>query len=542
MYRKPKPWGSVKPPPGSVLDYGDPINIGLAGFWLLNDAGNIFDITNRAPGTATVITRANGKFGDACSFNGTTSIVNLGTPATLNNIYSNFTISAWVYPRTAGGSLAGRLFEKFVAGAGVSLQYSATVLNVTIGKAAVNATTIASTVLPFNVWTLLTITYTSGTGGARIYQNGIEDAYTTRVDGSGAQGDDSAALASIGNNSAASRTWDGIVDNLRIYKRALSLTEILRLYGEPFAGVVSPRRRISAERDQGLHGGAYRKVQPWGQTKPPAGAQLDFGWRYRNYLVGHYLFSEGAGYPRDSITGILATASGASWGTSPRGGRAIAYTVNTNYINTNRFASFAWKSQGTIAWRCTPNWAFNDGVDHAMWGHLNAGANPVFSAQKYTDNNWYVGFITSGGTEQRLIFAASAANLTQGVVQDYVYTWSAAGQKLYRNGAEIASSVTAPTAQAPTQTMMIGRQNGTIATNNAFMGTIEWWFALNGIAVSQIFAVSLYENPYQMFVPSYMRLPRQSSVTPPVTSGPIFWAARLDGTGSGGPFLGQRVG
>ena len=39
--RKPKFWGSVKPPAGTQVDWGDPISNDLVSYWLMGDNGGI---------------------------------------------------------------------------------------------------------------------------------------------------------------------------------------------------------------------------------------------------------------------------------------------------------------------------------------------------------------------------------------------------------------------------------------------------------------------------------------------------------------------
>lgn len=75
-----------------------PIDQSCVGYWKLDEAsGNIKDWSgNGNTGTAYNLTYSQpGKFGTACSFNGTTSYVDCGTGSSLNMGTNDFTIHVW---------------------------------------------------------------------------------------------------------------------------------------------------------------------------------------------------------------------------------------------------------------------------------------------------------------------------------------------------------------------------------------------------------------------------------------------------------------
>lgn len=72
---------------------------------------------------------------------------------------------------------------------------------------------------------------------AKLFVRGVQ-AYTvaTALVSSVAAGD----IVIGRDNPSANYTLNGGIDNVRIYNRALSASEVMRLYTEPFAGVFSP--------------------------------------------------------------------------------------------------------------------------------------------------------------------------------------------------------------------------------------------------------------------------------------------------------------
>lgn len=166
----------------------------------------------------------------------------------------------------------------------------------------------------------------------------------------------------------------------------------------------------------------------------------------------------------------------------------------TSYVDTNRFNGISFSS-GTIAWSLYPTFAFNDGVQHFIWGEAtNPISTPEFTCQKYSDNNWYVGWNNATG-DFRVILAASSSNLTQNTWQHYAFTWGAGGSILYRNGLVIGTKGTVPTTTAPGNsfgwlcakaTTLIGCSSG----SQIGYGLI--W--LRAITQKEVFAI--YKNPY----------------------------------------------
>ena len=77
-----------------------------------------------------------------------------------------------------------------------------------------------------NAWQFVTMTYTSASKVVSFYVNAVSQ-------GSGTLNADpltSSQAFTIGNNTATDRAFNGSLDDVRIYNRALSAQEVKRLY------------------------------------------------------------------------------------------------------------------------------------------------------------------------------------------------------------------------------------------------------------------------------------------------------------------------
>lgn len=231
-----------KPILGSRLARGDPINSGLIDWWLFNEGGGTRIhglVQSGSPGVATNVTPSTtsgwvrGKFGPCFAFDASDDIVTVPYRPQLVPTQA-VTIAAWVYPITDGENGFGRIFNRgnLVLYIGDSSVVDA--FNFSPDGLANVANSSAGSV-QYGVWTFVAVTYVSGATVARFYLNGLlhtaasiaATSFTTDTDDLG-----------IGNRpSDLARTWDGKLDNVRLFGRALDGSEILRLYTDPFAGV-----------------------------------------------------------------------------------------------------------------------------------------------------------------------------------------------------------------------------------------------------------------------------------------------------------------
>ena len=183
-------------------------------------------------------------------------------------------------------------------------------------------------------------------------------------------------------------------------------------------------------------------------------------------LVGYWSFEDATGttatdFSGQGNTGTLTGSGGANnlpqW-TTGRIGTGLNFDGTDDYVSTP--LQNVGYSAGTVSWWMSPNSTYNDGVEQGMWGHITSfNTLPSFDAQKYTDNNLYIGFDATSD-DDRVVVAASATNFIKNVWQYYTFTWVSGGDSvLYRNGVEIGRKVGGTTPHDIAVNFEIGRQN-----------------------------------------------------------------------------------
>jgi hypothetical protein len=191
-------------------------------------------------GTIRQALRVPGKFGRALQFDGVddwVTVADLTTTTTSPiDLTTGMTLSAWVNPSVMSGWETILMKERGSAGAGL-LAYAMYAhdgaplsgqLAVPSGYLRVNP--VASTTdravrgtatLPLNTWTHIATTYDGV--NQRFYVNGVLVGTTA---GTGSINVANGALRIGGNNSSVGEFFSGMIDEVRVYNRALSAAEI----------------------------------------------------------------------------------------------------------------------------------------------------------------------------------------------------------------------------------------------------------------------------------------------------------------------------
>jgi len=176
-----------------------------------------------------------GKIGGALQFDGVDDFVDCGNGASLN-ITGPITISAWVYPTGGGGDGYGRIVDKSNGTGGDAPGYKLYLRaaeNYTVTLSAGGRYPISSLRAVLNSWNYVVFT-TDGTR-RRLFLNGVWEEWNES-----ALPSISSNPLFIGNSPAGARHFQGIIDDVRIYDRALTSGEIAWLGGvtapfeEPF--------------------------------------------------------------------------------------------------------------------------------------------------------------------------------------------------------------------------------------------------------------------------------------------------------------------
>lgn len=255
-WRKSKPWGKIKPPAGTPIDWGDPINVGLVSRWVMNEGagGKLFDSCQRNQAALNSFSQPNtstsgwnvGQFGKCLTFDGTDDYASAAS--TFLNGATKATISFSFKRRTASSrcnitQTNGTSFHRFGVNANTDGLVYFLINNVA-------SSTYATFANGDTLWHRVTFVYdgSGATNADRVkgYLDGVPKTLTftgTIPSSVGA----ATGPFEIGRQNAGVGlvTYsDGQLDDVRLYNRALSEAEVLRLFTEPFAGMLTDRRRV----------------------------------------------------------------------------------------------------------------------------------------------------------------------------------------------------------------------------------------------------------------------------------------------------------
>ena len=228
------------------------LNSGLVGYWSFDgkDMANItaYDRSGQNNnGTLTGgPTRAIGKLGQALNFDGVDDFVNAGAGSSLTDIFNTGgTISAWVYPKNIPTTWGGHIVSK-IDGAGPPTVGMTFVLcnNWVIGGCSGQTNNLLfsreasqngiwrspANSISLNTWQHVAVTYSdvSPTTAPILFINGVQQNITLIQSLIAPVGGDASIDLIIGKSGNAG--FNGLIDDVRVYNRALSADEIKRLY------------------------------------------------------------------------------------------------------------------------------------------------------------------------------------------------------------------------------------------------------------------------------------------------------------------------
>ncbi|MDB4978768.1 MAG: hypothetical protein JWM56_954, partial [Candidatus Peribacteria bacterium] len=217
------------------------IDDGLVGYWKMDEGvGTVAKDLSRN-GSNGVLTNGPAWSGSSLpttrffnsktlNFDGVDDMVNISDTSSVFGGMKAVTISAWIYPRTTGGSSFGRVITKNdVSQFGIvyNPNSAGNVAGLYVGAVSPQITASA----PLNTWTHVAFTWNGST--ITSYSNGVSAGSFANTTVLAA---DTNPLV-IGNRSAGARTWNGFIDDVRIYNRALNASEINALStGNPATG------------------------------------------------------------------------------------------------------------------------------------------------------------------------------------------------------------------------------------------------------------------------------------------------------------------
>jgi hypothetical protein len=226
------------------IGYNDPTIGGLVGWWTMNEGtGTVTTADLSGNGNTGYLTNSpawtNGVVRSGLKFNGVQTVasgtyIGIFNSPSLQQIQSNITISAWFNAKASVGVNAGTIITKTVGSLTSPYQCFYLGLDVgikplaIIGDGSTRSYFQFNTILNSNIWYNLLFTY----NGSQmiIYTNGLI-AGTTNSSLKIATNNVPVTIgSSVYFTDSFNTVFDGTLDDVRIYNRALSSDEILKLY------------------------------------------------------------------------------------------------------------------------------------------------------------------------------------------------------------------------------------------------------------------------------------------------------------------------
>ena len=204
----------------------------LALYQMQSDGGttnNVPDTCGNYSGTATSITYAAGKFGNAAGFNGSSSVISLGTSSPLNTFGGAQTISVWVKPSSASQeAIIGYRDDNSPYWWNLVEKMSNNTIRFLLGSTG-NGQFVFNSVgtITLNQWNHIAITVDSTS--AKIY---INNGTAETLAGTPTSFSNSEPTSIGGDGTTDTDYFTGQIDQVRIYDSALDATQVESLYNE----------------------------------------------------------------------------------------------------------------------------------------------------------------------------------------------------------------------------------------------------------------------------------------------------------------------
>lgn len=205
------------------------ITTGLTGHWTLNEGtGTTAGDSSGNSNTGSILNGAlwtTGKMGQALDFDGVNDRVIVSSSATLAPTNA-LTLSAWIRPDsvTATQFIINKAISTSANGDYFLVLRNTGVLGIVVNSGVEGART-GNTALTTNTWYHVVGTWDGS--NLRMYLNGVADSIAQPLSGTMANNGDNLG---IGASATGVRPFNGLIDDVRVYNRALSATDVMNLY------------------------------------------------------------------------------------------------------------------------------------------------------------------------------------------------------------------------------------------------------------------------------------------------------------------------
>jgi hypothetical protein len=226
----------------------DSLRLGLIAYYPFN--GNVVDSSgNGNNGTPYNLKSVANRFGtpnSAYCFDGSSSYISIKDNVLLRLNSTDFTINYWIdlekYIATTGSSVLSKNNGPFQNGWNTSVTGygSASTIVGKVGRAFYNVSggddpfAVGDKIIPTQTWTMITVQYTLFNHTISFYVNGVFDTSVSNIPTPNPLTNANLLIGKNSYNDPSGLTppyyVKGMLDDIRIYRRALSSSEILRLY------------------------------------------------------------------------------------------------------------------------------------------------------------------------------------------------------------------------------------------------------------------------------------------------------------------------
>lgn len=193
---------------------------GLTGYWNMDDVSWIDSINSNNGSVTGGVTNIAGKFGNAGSFNN--GYIQIGDKASLD-FGTNFTLSAWVNPTGSYGAIISKIQSYGIGRNGYDMQLRSGLGGMVADSGYSEFFGAGAIPVNVNIWTHVALTYNGSNLAGYINGFPVEAVATSRTATSAGY------TFRIGSNTDG-ESFPGLIDEVRVYNRELSGSEISALY------------------------------------------------------------------------------------------------------------------------------------------------------------------------------------------------------------------------------------------------------------------------------------------------------------------------
>lgn len=396
---EPPPITSVEPPEGLVS-------------WWRGEA-DMTDSVGPNPGiAANPPNYVTGKVGAAFEMNGVDQFVRLSNSPSLNP-QGSFSIEGWIYPRVDG---MRHIMAKWGDTGGFENQRSYTFPTMSGGRLRFAISDAAHqwdipfhefdtppNVLTLNAWNHVAAVYDQSTGTRRIFVNGVQvaertDAPITVL----ASTIDAAIGTALLSNTSTVGTFDGMIDELSFYNRALGSNELASIYAAGSAGkTITPTAPVIVSQPASVN--AYAGEQVSFSVTAAGTGPFRYLWLHdQNVVVGETNRVL-------SIAAVQATNAGTY---SVLVSNIVGGVMSSNAVLTvNDAPSCVTPPAGLISW-----WrAEGNGLDEVGGNSGTLSGDATYAASKVGQ-----GFVFDGGGDRLLLQQTESLQLQDFTIEGWI--------------------------------------------------------------------------------------------------------------------------